>query len=71
MMCCPYFVREIKKKDTAVGVKCVSATIQFPSKEGRRQFIYPLCGSVEGYAKCPIFQFLRDEDKRKMEKCEC
>ena len=62
MMCCPYFEREIKKRNEFVGVKCKAATINFPSKNARRCFVYPLCGSIEGYVKCPIFQFLREEE---------
>ena len=62
MMCCPYFEREIKKRNELVGIKCKTATINFPSNKARRRFVYPLCASIEGYVKCPIFQFLREEE---------
>ncbi len=66
IMCCPFFEREIRKRSEKsrelVGVKCKSATIRFPSKQARREFVYPYCGSLKGYKECPIYKFLEKED---------
>ena len=63
MMCCPFFEREIRKRNGALlGIKCKAATIRFPSKKARRKFVYPFCGDLSGYEECPIFQFLAEEE---------
>lgn len=61
IMCCPFFEREIKKNGAPIGIKCKCATIRFPSKSARREFVYPLCGDVKGYDKCPIYRFLEKD----------
>ena len=71
-MCCPYFVNDIKKRvknnqgkenRQLVGVQCECATIRFPSNKARRNFVYPLCGSVDGFYDCPIYQFQAAEEE--------
>lgn len=58
---CPYFERELKKGGEPLGIRCKAATVNFPSKEARRKFIYPLCGSIDGFSDCPMFQYMQKE----------
>lgn len=55
---CPYFEKELIKGGEPIGINCKGATIDFPSKEARRLFVYPLCGSPDGFISCPMFRFL-------------
>ena len=59
-MCCPYYMWEIRKNTTRVGIKCQGATIRFPDAAARRMFVYPYCGSLKGYCNCPIYKFLEE-----------
>ncbi len=34
---CPYFERELKKGGEPSGIRCKAATVNFPSKEAKRQ----------------------------------
>ena len=67
-MCCPFFEREIRKRESGtrkfVGIECEGGSIRFPSAAARREFVYPYCGSVDGYVKCPIYKFLANECER-------
>ena len=58
LMCCPFYVREIKVKGLRRGIECEGATIRFECKEARREFVFPWCASVGGYEECPIYKAL-------------
>ena len=54
---CPYFIGE----PTEGEIECKTAIIRFPSKEARKLFVYPLCGSIDGFINCPMFQTMQKE----------
>lgn len=58
IMCCPYYIREIQTGKLRRGVLCKGGEIRFANKETRRAYVYPLCASVDGYVKCPIYKAL-------------
>ena len=58
VMCCPYYIRELQINKLRRGILCEGGEIRFSSKETRREFVYPLCASVDGYVNCPIYQAL-------------
>lgn len=58
IMCCPFFKGEIERHKVRIGIKCEAAEIRFLTKESRRDWVYPLCGSVTGFEECPIYQSL-------------
>jgi hypothetical protein len=55
---CPFFQGEIENHKKRIGIKCDAVEIRFLSNEVRREWVYPLCGSVEGYEDCPIYKAL-------------
>ena len=55
---CPFLIRELYEDNTAVGIKCQGAEIRFSSKHIRRNFVYPLCGSVGNYESCLMYKTL-------------
>ena len=56
IMTCPFFKGEIEHQKKRVGIKCEEAEIRFLTKEARREWVYPFCGSLGGYEECPIYK---------------
>lgn len=60
---CPFF-----QQDRGNGrVCCEGATLKFPDKEARRDFVYRLCAHPEGYKECRMRLALEHYYERKYE----
>ena len=60
---CPFFLQ-----DRGNGrVCCEGASLKFPDKEARREFVYRLCAHPEGYKECRMRLALEHYYERKYE----
>ena len=72
--------REVREENIAVGicpfflqdrgngrVSCEGASLKFPDKEARREFVYRLCAHPEGYKACRMRMALEHYYERKYE----
>lgn len=57
---CPFFLNE---NENLTKLNCEACTINFPSREARRNFVYPLCGSLGGFKDCRIYKMLSIEER--------
>ena len=63
---CPFFLQ-----DRGNGrVSCEGASLKFPDREARREFVYRLCAHPEGYKECRMRMALEHYYERKYEKDE-
>ena len=59
-MYCPFFKREKK-----LILRCEGATLKFPDKEARSEFVLGCCANVYGWRKCSIAHCLENYYFRK------
>ena len=60
---CPFFLQ-----DRGNGrVSCEGASLKFPDREARREFVYRLCAHPEGYKECRMRLALEHYYERKYE----
>ena len=60
---CPFFLQ-----DRGNGrVSCEGASLKFPDKEARREFVYRLCAHPDGYKECRLRVALEHYYERKYE----
>ncbi len=63
MMQCPFF-----KKDASLKLSCEAATIKFPDRDARSEFILGYCANNYAWRKCPIAHCLENYYFRKEDK---
>ena len=63
---CPFYLQ-----DRGNGrVNCEGASLKFPDKEARREFVYRLCAHPDGYKECRLRVALEHYYERKYEEHE-